>query len=122
MATLGVKLPITKDSIHGYTMIDDLTTLIQQNFKMLVLTNPGERVMIPDYGVGIRQYLFENFNNNVQSDIESRIRQQAKKYLPVINIGGISFEDSAEDFNTLSVRIEYTVPAISVKDLLEFTI
>ena len=64
MATLGVKLPITKDSIHGYTMIDNFHSLIRQNLKMLILTNPGERVMIPDFGVGIQSYLFQNFSES----------------------------------------------------------
>lgn len=122
MATLGVKLPITKDSIYGYTMIDDLTTLLRQNFKMLVLTNPGERVMIPEYGVGIRQYLFENYNASIESDIEARIRDQVKKYLPVITINRISFEDDSEKYNTMHIKIQYSIPALSVKDLLEFTI
>ena len=39
MSTLAVKLPITRDDINGYTMIDDVRTLVKQNFKMLVLTN-----------------------------------------------------------------------------------
>ena len=33
--------------------------VIKQNFKNLVLTNPGERVMLTDFGVGIRRFLFE---------------------------------------------------------------
>ena len=34
MAKLGVKLPITRDDINGYTMIGDFNTLIKQNLKM----------------------------------------------------------------------------------------
>jgi phage baseplate assembly protein W len=122
MSTLAVKLPITRDQINGYTMIDDVSTLIKQNFKMLILTNPGERVMIPDFGVGIRAYLFENFNSSVESNISVAIRKQAKKYLPVISIESISFDNSNSDFNSLLVKIAYTIPALNIKDLLEFTI
>ena len=121
MATLGVKLPITRNQIHGYTMIDDIATLVKQNFKMIILTNPGERVMIPDFGVGIRSYLFENFNNSIAADIETAIRKQVGKYLPVIAINKITFNQTEPDFNTLAVQITYSIPAIGVKDLLEFT-
>jgi phage baseplate assembly protein W len=122
MSTLAVKLPITRDDINGYTMIDDVRTLVKQNFKMLVLTNPGERVMIPDFGVGVRTYLFENFSSSVASNIKVAIKKQVAKYLPVITIQTISFDDSNPDFNTLSIKITYTIPALNIKDLLEFTI
>jgi len=122
MATLGVKLPITKNDIYGYTMIYNIPDLIRQNLKMLVLTNPGERVMIPDFGVGIQTYLFENFSNEVYIDIENALRKQASKYLPVVSIQKVIFDDSAPDSNKLSIAIHYTIPAINIKDLLEFTI
>tara|TARA_Y100000114_G_C11753446_1_gene325632 strand:- start:1056 stop:1424 length:369 start_codon:yes stop_codon:yes gene_type:complete len=122
MAKLGVRLPITRNDINGYTMIGDFSTLIKQNLKMLILTDPGERVMIPEFGVGIKSYLFENFTGETFTKIEADIRQQANIYLPVVSIQKILFDDSATEFNTLSVAIVYSIPALNVKDLLEFTI
>ena len=86
MATLGVKLPITRDDINGFTMIDNFHSLIRQNLKMLILTNPGERVMIPDFGVGIQSYLFQNFSESTYTEIENNIKDQVAKYLPVVNV------------------------------------
>lgn len=122
MATLGVKLPITKNDIYGYTMIDNIPELIRQNLKMLILTNPGERVMIPDFGVGIMSYLFENFSDTVYIDIENAIKKQASKYLPVVAIESVIFDNSEPDNNKLGIQIKYRIPAINIKDLLEFTI
>ena len=42
MASIGVKLPLTTDSMDGFTMTKTLKDAIKQNFKMLILTNPGE--------------------------------------------------------------------------------
>tara|TARA_Y100001937_G_C6987924_1_gene270733 strand:- start:46 stop:414 length:369 start_codon:yes stop_codon:yes gene_type:complete len=122
MATLGVKLPITKDDVHGYTMIDNFHSLIKQNLKMLILTDPGERVMIPDFGVGIRSYLFENFSETTFTDIENDIKEQAAKYLPIVSITKLNFDNSVQDASTLQVSLEYFIPALGLKDLLEFTI
>jgi len=121
MATLGVRLPITRNSIHGYTMIDDINTLIRQNLKMLILTNPGERVMIPDFGVGIRTYLFENFSDTIFIDLNNAIKKQAQKYLPVIVINDIKFDSTDKDRNKLGIQITYSIPSLNIKDLLEFT-
>ena len=122
MTSLAPKLPITIDSGDGYTMIKTLKRLIKQNFKMLVLTNPGERVMDPEFGVGIRQFLFENFSSDVYTRIDFKIREQISTYIPVISIKTIEFGTSGIDENSLGVRIEYLIPDIAVSDLLEFTI
>jgi len=122
MASLAPKLPLTLDSGDGYTSIKTLKTLIKQNFKMLILTNPGERVMNPDFGVGIRQYLFENFESDVYARIYTRIREQTSVYLPIVSIQSIEFGTGGIDDNSLGLRIEYGIPDIAARDLLEFTI
>ena len=41
MSSFNVRLPLRGDTDDGYTMIKDLKTMVVQNFKMLLLTNPG---------------------------------------------------------------------------------
>ena len=122
MSSLSVKLPITRDTADGFKMIRDFQTLVRQNFKMLILTAPGERVMEPEFGVGLRNFLFENFNNSVFVDIESEIKAQAAIFLPVINITEINFDTSNPDANVLGIQIVYSLPDVGITDLLEFTI
>jgi len=122
MSSLGVKLPIARDPSDGFGMVKDFRTMIKQNFKMLLLTSPGERVMEPAFGVGIKQYLFENFNESTFARIERAIVKQVGIYIPAIQIQEISFESSDPDSNQLSVAIRYAIPNLNIKDLLEFTI
>ena len=64
MSKLTPKLPLLKDRTQpGFEHIVEILDLIKQNMKMIVLTNPGERVMMPDFGVGIRGLLFENVSD-----------------------------------------------------------
>ncbi len=122
MASLAPKLPLNLDSGDGYTSIKRLKALIKQNFKMLILTNPGERVMNPDFGVGIRQFLFESFESDVYARIDARIRDQTTRYLPIISIKSIEFGTGGIEENSLGIRLEYNIPDIADRDLLEFTI
>ena len=115
MASLAVKLPITKDSIDGFTMIKDFRTLIKQNLKMLLLTNPGERVMEPSFGVGVRSYLFSSFNQTTFNTIEARILEQVAIYLPVVTIKEINFVTQDMDVNTLHASIEYAIKGYPAK-------
>ena len=76
MASLSIKTPIVYDSTDGFAMNKTLPELVRQNLKMLILTNPGERVMDPNFGVGINRYLFSNFSENYQARIRSKINEQ----------------------------------------------
>ncbi len=103
-------------------MIDDFTTLVKQNLKMLVLTSKGERIMEPEFGVGIKDFLFENFNNMTFKKIDTSIRKQVEMFMPAVSILDISFAGSEVDKNLLGVSIFFSIPSIDVRDLLEFTI
>jgi phage baseplate assembly protein W len=122
MASYGVKLPLTYDSGDGFTMLKRIKEVAKQNFKMLILTVPGERVMVPNFGVGLKKYLFENFSDSVYAEIDSKIREQVSIYMPAIAIDEIEFGATDQDNNHLAVFISYRIPAIAESDLLEFTI
>ena len=59
MAGLSPKLPMRRSFQDGYLMNQTLKEVIQQNLKGLLLTSPGERVKDPLFGVGLRDFLFE---------------------------------------------------------------
>ena len=120
MSSLSVKLPITRNTADGFTMIRDFQTLVRQNFKMLILTAPGERVMEPEFGVGLRNFLFENFNNSVFVEIKSEIIKQTAIFLPVISILEINFDTSNPDANILGIKILYSLGNLKRLEMIFF--
>jgi|10_taG_2_1085330.scaffolds.fasta_scaffold487254_1 hypothetical protein len=119
---LGVKLPLAKSSADGWQLIKTIRGLVKQNLKMILLTYPGERVMEPNFGVGVGSYLFKNFTESTYAEIDSKIREQVSRYLPVVTIDNIIFDASGQDFNELYMSLRYSIPNINVKDVLEFTV
>ena len=124
MQGIGPLLPLSIDSRHGtYSLITDYHTEIKQNFKNLVLTNPGERIMNSDFGVGLRRYLFEN-RPDVTYQIESRLYDQVGKDMPYIVIESVLFDTTDElgvdliDRNMLSVQITFSVPTMNFESTL----
>jgi len=110
---------LEESSESGFKQIDTLRDNIKQNLKMLVLTNPGERVMDPNFGVGVGRYLFEMIeDNSVFSDIDSRIREQVSLYLPYVNIQRVEFLSEIRNRNKINLKITYSVPRISLNDQL----
>tara|TARA_A100001391_G_C4878158_1_gene227326 strand:+ start:227 stop:589 length:363 start_codon:yes stop_codon:yes gene_type:complete len=118
---IGVSLPITYDSSDGFALNYTIAKTIKQNFKMLLLTNPGERVMVPEFGVGLKRYLFSNFSESPEDFIRTRIMEQAERYMPSITIQRINFR-ADPDTNYMSISIKYAMPNLGLMDLLELTI
>ena len=126
MAGITPKLPLNVDNIDGaYRLIKSYKGLIKQNLKNLVLTAPGERMMIPDFGVGIRNYLFENDTAEVRSTIRSRISQQVVKYMPFIELMEVnifpSYDEQIKYDNSINIQIRYAVPSLNTVDILEIS-
>lgn len=90
---LSPKLPLTKDPVDGYQLNKDYVQLVKQNLKMILLTAPGERIMEPDFGVGLRNYLFENLTNSTFSTVETKIREQVGIYMPFIDVAEVKFNE-----------------------------
>ena len=78
MSGLSVRLPLRQDEVDGlYQMNKTLVELVKQDFRMLMLTEPGERILLPEYGVGLLQWLFEpaEMVESIQGNIVDRINE-----------------------------------------------
>lgn len=106
MSGFSPRLPLKFETQQGYSLIRDLKTLTKQNFLILLMTNPGERIMDGDFGVGIKRLLFENFSDIKILEFESRLQTQVKKYLPYIEIISIDYSKTNQDLGLLFADIK----------------
>jgi hypothetical protein len=124
---IAAKLPLTISNTFGaYNLITDFKTLATQNLKMLVLTAPGEKMMDIKFGVGLRQYLFEQNDATVYSRIDEKIRQQVATYLPYIQIKSIEFDvpEDMPDFypHTINVILRFRIVPLQTNAVLNLEV
>ncbi len=123
MSGLTPKLPLVIDEQDGaYLLIKDYRQLVSQNLKNLILTAPGERVMDVNFGVGIRNFLFENAGAELNSEINSKILEQVSIYMPFVNIQDIEFNYSDVYDNSLNMKIYYYVIPLNLTDNLSISL
>jgi hypothetical protein len=90
--------------------------MIKQNLKMLLLTSPGERIMDNNFGVGLKNFLFEQNVRNTRQALRNRIEEQVEEYMPFLDLIEIDVIE-AED-QEIYVSIIYDVPSIQTGDKL----
>jgi len=120
----GPSLPLMRSDDDGfYAMHKVVAAEIKEDFKTLLKTNPGERVMDSNFGIGIRRYLFEQNVQQTWADIDARVRSQVKTYLPAIRINSLEFiaADNTEGVheNHLGIRIDFTIVPLKIRETFD---
>ena len=77
---------------------------IKSNLINVLLTEPGERVMEPEFGVGLKLLLFEQ--NVDQELVKSRINDQINIYIPEIELAEVNLNFQPDE-HTLFIAITY---------------
>ena len=133
MSGISPKLPLYIDPVDGIALNKTLKQMTRQNLKMIILTSPGERIMHPKFGVGLRRYLFMNNTQSTLSDINRKIEEQIRTYLPSVRIRSIkflsengeeirsSFENSSSS-NYVKLVLDYEIPSAFVSDTLDIKV
>jgi len=113
MSNYSPKLPLTLDESNGYANTQTILEVIQQNLKMILLTSPGERIMDPNFGVGMRRFLFEQNDSSTYSRIRAKIKRQVKEYMGYIDIVDVIFDSEVKNENItangLLVTIKFSI-------------
>jgi len=120
------KLPLKHDAVDGfYALNKTLGEVAKQNLKMLVLTTPGERLMDPAFGVGARNYLFEQ-TQDTHSGLNNKILEQVRKYMPFIEIADIAVaglnSNEYKSTNYMGISITYFITNLNINDILKITV
>ena len=127
MSGITLKIPVAPSATDGfYALTKNVRENTKQSIKMIVLTTPGERVMNPSFGVGIRQYLFEQCSESLYRTVKGRIIDQVKIHLPYVEIVDVKFFDTNKDTieradaeaNVLAIEIKYAITNLNVFDSL----
>ncbi len=111
MAGYAPLIPLTRVDTNStdntYKMVTDLKQLILQNVITLLMTSPGERVFMPDYGVGLRNYLFDQYEEDLPMSLVNRINDQFKKYLSFLDLLAVERITGSESSQTISIAIRF---------------
>ena len=100
--TIGVAFPL--DSVNMFKGTTTVKEQVKSNLINLLLTEPGERVNEPNFGVGLKKLLFEQ-NPNVEV-LKEKINTQIEFYIPTVTLSDVNFTPSEDEYK-LFILISY---------------
>ena len=81
--------------------------LIKNNLRQLLLCEKGERIMLPDYGLSLKKYIFEPLDETTYFLMRTDILRTIDKYFKSVNVIklGIYADELQRDRNEILVSL-----------------
>ncbi len=82
---------------------------INESLRILLGTAPGERVMHPAYGCGLKLMVFENFDQSAVTELKDMIKRAVLFFEPRITLDRIDVDLQEIDQGCIRFCLNYTV-------------
>ena len=106
----GLAFPMQLDD-RGSVALTSAENEIQQAIYIILSTAPGERVMRPEFGCRIQDYIFAPSNLATASAVEHEVRQSLTRWEPRINLLEVNVTPSPNATGMLMIDVKYEVKA-----------
>jgi phage baseplate assembly protein W len=129
---LGLPYPTEKTAL-GYWYSQSGINQIKSDMLTLLLTNPGERVMLPNYGTPLKRLIFEQNDEASSFTAKDMIAQSIALWEPRVAITNITVsnqvdttslnidDDLSAAGHILFIRIEFVDPE-NIKEVQELVL
>lgn len=82
---------------------------VEQAIDIVLRTSPGERVMEPQFGAGLRDYVFAGNSPVTHRRVEESVRRALVDFEPRITVEQVRARADDDEPNLMEVEIDYVV-------------
>ena len=105
-AAVGVDIPFSEKGVFKSNYTTAAAT--KNNLINYFLTNPGERPLNPNFGAGLRAFIFQQINDDNLDFLQEEISSNLIQFFPNINIDNLLI-GKEEDNNIINVSLDYSI-------------
>lgn len=88
---------------------------IQQSLGILFSTVPGERVMNPSFGCGLKSMVFENINETTVTEIRDVIERAVLFFETRIQVDDVEVDVADVYDGLITINLHYTIRSINTR-------
>ena len=108
---LGVGWAFPPKLVNGTLTYARYEEDIEQAIQIILLTSRGERVMLPEFGAGLRDFVFEPNSDATRARIEESVRKALVDWEPRIDLEQVEVTPGDEAPNLVLIHVDYVVRA-----------
>ena len=108
---VGVKIPFS--ALNVFDTVYSTKDQTKYNLINFLLTDPRERPFSPNFGAGLRSFLFEQLETNTAQDLQTMLISQIETNFPNVNIISLAV---TSDVNIGAINIEFSYNIRNTKE------
>ncbi len=110
----GWRFPIQLTTRGGIAMSEDDDN-VRQSVHVILSTAKGERVMRPDFGCDIHEFVFETMDRATCTMIESAVREALVRWEPRIEVRSVQVTTDRYEVGILDLAVAYRIRATNTE-------
>lgn len=116
--------PFRIDAVSGQAGQSSYGRHVEQMIRQVLLTAPGERVNLPEFGCGLRQLLFAPNSDALQATTQMLIGRALDRWLAgqIRDVKVVVSPGEGGDYSQILVQIEYVLIETQSKQQTEILI
>jgi len=95
--SIGVNYPIRRSEDGYFDKTSTTVEHVKANLVNVLSTSRGERVLRPDFGTRLEEFLFEPLTPQTEAEIQSEIESVVDRFLPYVTIESIQIDQFDEE-------------------------
>ncbi len=88
---------------------------IRQSLTILLSTTPGERLMQPAFGCGIKNHVFDTLSTSVVTEIKNLVERAILFFEPRITLNNVQVRDDEAIHGRLDILLDYTIRSTNTR-------
>jgi hypothetical protein len=102
-------MPVALNPQTGQVASVEYEEDIRQSILIILETAPGERVMRPNFGCGIHDFVFTALDNTTLQQIRTSVEEALRRCEARIDVLDVTFDQTAATEGQLLIEVEYRV-------------
>jgi phage baseplate assembly protein W len=103
----GWNFPVIPDPASGRLLYVSGAEKVRQSIQLILDTEPGERIMRPAFGCGLRRYLMKPNTPTTRALIQSDVESALASFEPRIRVTRISVDPGEDEPSLALIQIAY---------------
>jgi uncharacterized protein len=104
----GWAFPLEADRDGAALMVQDAAD-VRRAVLLILRTEPGERVMRPDFGCGLRRFVFDPITDSTLALIRLAVQTGLTTWEPRIVVDGVTVAADASDPGLVLIEVGYRI-------------
>jgi uncharacterized protein len=107
-------------NLSGKISLSEYEEDVRESIRIILLTSKGERVMRPDFGSGLHEFVFATMSATTIGALQAAVRDALVKWEPRIQVLAVDVAAEAGELGKLLINIDYRVRATNTRFNLVF--